>query len=209
MLLHGFRGGKEMKYFELVELARKHNIPETDLLLFESQVFPDDSIKWGGVSVNNSWNYGPSNVSDFINAISLPVTMDVNHSMSESKQMEVFTDRELGHTAKTNDEGKPPLSLLPPEGIRAVARVQAFGARKYNSFHNYRNGLEASRLCSCAMRHILAYMDGEDLDDESKESHIAHACCRLMFLLQNQKDGVLLDDRYKKVLDNPEKPSKD
>lgn len=58
--------------------------------------------------------------------------------------------------------------------------------------------MEASRQLSCALRHIYAYMDGETVDIESGKSHIAHAACRLMFFLQNEHDGTLIDDRYKK-----------
>lgn len=98
--------------------------------------------------------------------------------------------------ARTDDGKKPPLAWLPPEGIRAVARVQAYGHLKYGEFDNYRKGMEVSRNCSCAMRHIVAFMDGETLDPESGENHLSHACCRLMFVLQNMKDGVAIDDRY-------------
>lgn len=104
--------------------------------------------------------------------------------------------------AETFDDGKPPLANLPPEGLRAVARVQAYGHRKYKDFNNYRKGMEASRQVSCIIRHLMAYMDGEDLDPESKEHHVAHAACRCMFLLQNLKDEVLIDDRYKRPQNN-------
>lgn len=107
--------------------------------------------------------------------------------------------------AKTYDDNKPPLAMLPPAGIRAVAKVQAYGHRKYKDFHNYRKGMEISRNLSCAMRHIMAYMDGEDLDPESKESHLGHAACRIMFALQNLEDGVAIDDRYKKLKRNAKK----
>lgn len=100
--------------------------------------------------------------------------------------------------ALTYDDGKPPLANLPPEGMRAVARVQAYGHLKYGQYHNYRKGLEISRNASCAMRHIMAVMDGEDLDPESGEHHFAHAACRLMFVLQNIRDGTMIDDRYKR-----------
>ncbi len=103
----------------------------------------------------------------------------------------------IDNRAKTYDDGKPPLAWLPPEGMRAVARVQMYGDRKYGSFNNFRKGLEISRNASCAMRHIMAVMDGEDLDPESGEHHFAHACTRLMFALQNIKDGTMIDDRYK------------
>lgn len=100
--------------------------------------------------------------------------------------------------AQTYDDGKPPLANLPPAGIAAVARVQAYGHRKYKDFNNYRRGMEVSRQLSCAMRHIMAYMDGESLDPESGETHLAHAACRLLFVIQNERDGVLIDDRYKR-----------
>ncbi len=100
--------------------------------------------------------------------------------------------------AKTDDRNKPPLALLPTEGIRAVARVQAFGASKYGDYFNYMNGMELSRNLSCAMRHIMAFMDGEDNDIESGQNHLAHAACRLMFAIQNIKDRTAIDDRYKR-----------
>lgn len=99
--------------------------------------------------------------------------------------------------AKTDDGAKPPLAMVPPEGLRAVARVQAYGHRKYGDFNNFRKGMEVSRQANCIIRHVMAFMDGEDLDQESGESHIAHAATRCMFLLQNLKDGVAIDDRYK------------
>lgn len=108
----------------------------------------------------------------------------------------------MSNIALTYDDGKPPLANVPVAGIRAVARVQAYGHRKYGDFNNFRKGMEVSRNLSCAIRHIYAYMDGEDLDPESNESHLAHAATRLMFVLQNQADGTAIDDRYKR----PEKP---
>jgi hypothetical protein len=106
--------------------------------------------------------------------------------------------RKMSDIAKTYDDGKPPLANLPTAGIRAVARVQAYGHKKYGDFWNYRKGMEVSRNLSCAIRHIYAYMDGESKDPESGESHLAHAATRLMFVLQNEHDGTVIDDRYKK-----------
>ncbi len=100
--------------------------------------------------------------------------------------------------AATYDEGKPPLAYLPWGGIDEVAMVQAYGHKKYKDYNNYRKGMEIGRNLSCAIRHIRAFMEGEDLDKESGRSHLAHAACRLLFVLQNQKDGTAIDDRYKK-----------
>jgi hypothetical protein len=102
------------------------------------------------------------------------------------------------YKAQTFDDGKPPLAVLPVAGIRAVANVQAYGNSKYKSYDDWRKGMEARRITSCAIRHIFAYLDGEDIDPESGQRHIAHAATRLLFLLQNEEDGVLIDDRFKR-----------
>jgi hypothetical protein len=99
--------------------------------------------------------------------------------------------------AATHDDGKPPLANLPWAGVREVAMVQAYGHSKYKDFNNFRKGMEVSRNLSCAIRHISEYMDGNDLDSESGRNHLAHAACRLLFVLQNLHDGTAIDDRYK------------
>lgn len=99
-------------------------------------------------------------------------------------------------TALTYDEGKPPLAYLPWDAIREMAHVQLYGQQKYGSFWNYKKGMELGRNLSCAIRHIAAFMDGEDLDKESQCSHLGHAMCRVAFALQNLNDGTAIDDRH-------------
>jgi hypothetical protein len=93
------------------------------------------------------------------------------------------------------DSGKPPLSLLDPYALTEVAKVLAFGAGKYDK-HNWRRGISYSRLMDAALRHLMDFNNGEDLDPESKLSHIAHASCCLMFLLWMVQHRSDLDDRY-------------
>lgn len=94
------------------------------------------------------------------------------------------------------DDGKAPLDLLSPKAMTEVAKVMAFGAKKYDK-HNWRNGLAWSRLVGAALRHIEAFNDGQDKDPETGLSHIAHASCCLMFLLEYEQTHPELDDRYK------------
>ena len=94
------------------------------------------------------------------------------------------------------DTDKPRMDLLDPLALEGLAKVLTFGANKYAS-HNWRGGISYSRLIAAALRHLLAFNRGEDLDSESNLSHIDHAACCLMFLsnmIQTRKD---LDDRYK------------
>lgn len=98
--------------------------------------------------------------------------------------------------AKTYDDGKPPLSRLPWAAIYAMARVQAYGGKKYGDFDNYRTGMEITRNLSCSLRHIAECLEGVDTDHESGEHVLAHAMCRIAFVLQNIADGTIIDDRY-------------
>ncbi len=128
--------------------------------------------------------------------------MDVPRHEGETKH--VFNPADWTHIpdgdlqkAKTDDSGKPPLATLPWKALRKVSQVQAYGHKKYGDFYNYKKGMEATRQLGCAIRHIADYMDGIDLDKESGQSHLAHAACRILFALENESDGKLVDDRFK------------
>jgi hypothetical protein len=99
-------------------------------------------------------------------------------------------------TALKFDSDKLPLHLLSTEAMNQTAAVLAFGAEKYAE-HNWRKGFVWSRPLSAAMRHITAFNAGEDKDPESGLSHLAHAACCIMFLLEFEKTRQELDDRYK------------
>lgn len=93
------------------------------------------------------------------------------------------------------DGAKPRVDLLPSEPLLMIACVLGFGAEKYAA-HNWRAGFDQSRLIGAAMRHLLAYNDGEDTDPESGLSHIAHAGCCVLFLLEQIAKDTGNDDRY-------------
>jgi hypothetical protein len=99
-------------------------------------------------------------------------------------------------TALKFDQHKLPLNLLSTEAMNQTAAVLAFGAEKYAA-HNWRAGFAWSRPLAAAMRHLTAFNDGEDRDPESGLSHLAHAACCIMFLLEFEKTHQHLDDRYK------------
>ena len=89
------------------------------------------------------------------------------------------------------DEGKPQWSLLPWSALGEVVAVLGFGARKYGA-HNWQHVLEAkTRYADAALRHLTAWLSGEQLDPESKLPHLAHAVCCLLFLIwfDNKEDA--------------------
>ena len=85
--------------------------------------------------------------------------------------------------ATKHDEGKPTPQYLPPKAILNVSKVFSFGEKKYGSY-NYRKGFDNSRLAGAVLRHIFQYLAGEFEDEETGESHIAHATCGLLMLLE-------------------------
>lgn len=97
------------------------------------------------------------------------------------------------------DQDKPRMDLLDPHAMEQLAKVLTFGANKYAA-HNWRKGLSKSRLLAAALRHLFAYLGGQDTDPETGLSHAAHAMCCCMFILglEHRAD---LDDRFKEQVE--------
>lgn len=95
-----------------------------------------------------------------------------------------------------HDSDKPPMALLSGAALIEVAKVLEFGAKKYAA-HNWKGGFAWSRLASAALRHLFAWIGGEDKDPETGLSHLAHCSCCLMFLLDFEVNHLGQDDRYK------------
>jgi hypothetical protein len=99
-------------------------------------------------------------------------------------------------TGVKHDTDKPDMSLLSNIALIKVAQVMSFGKKKYAA-HNWRGGFVWSRPLAAAARHLYAYIGGEDKDPETGLSHLAHAMCCLMFVLEFEETKKELDDRYK------------
>ena len=95
------------------------------------------------------------------------------------------------------DADKVQYSDIPPHTLEQVAKVFNYGAKKYTKF-NYNGGMEYLRYYDAALRHMQAWVRGEDID-ESGNPHIAHAISSLMMLLENINLGVGVDNRFKKI----------
>jgi len=88
------------------------------------------------------------------------------------------------------DGGKLDLTLVPPEVVEAMARVQEYGARKYTR-DGWRSVPEAARRYYAALkRHLAAFEKGEDLDPDTGLHHLDHALCNLGFLAWFRANGL-------------------
>ncbi len=98
--------------------------------------------------------------------------------------------------AQKHDAEKPDMSLLSSIAIVKVAEVMSYGKKKYAA-NNWRSGFLWTRILAAVLRHIFAYLGGEDKDPESGLSHVAHAVAGLCFLLEFEETHTEMDDRYK------------
>lgn len=112
--------------------------------------------------------------------------------------------RPLG--GRKDDADKDRMELIPPEVPFALARVLTFGAKKYSD-RNWERGMGWGRVFGALMRHLWAWWGGagptsrsflfDDLDEETKFSHLWHALCCLAFLVTYEERRIGSDDRAK------------
>ena len=116
--------------------------------------------------------------------------------MPESDRPYVY-DEPPGESRKSAESAsKPRLDLLPTAAMEAIAEVLTFGAAKYDD-NNWCRGARWGRYYSALLRHLFAWWRGEDLDRETGLSHLAHAGCCLVFLMEYQRNGWGSDDRFR------------
>lgn len=81
------------------------------------------------------------------------------------------------------DKGKLPISLVPMEIIRNIAAIRKYGEEKYHAPNNWVL-VDKQRYIDAMWRHLLAYQEGEELDEESGLPHLWHAACNMAFILE-------------------------
>lgn len=106
------------------------------------------------------------------------------------------------HTgSKRYNTGKPEMSQLDPQFLLALADLMTQSAKKYGKF-NWALGQDYSTPYDSMMRHILAFMSGEDIDKESGHNHLLHVAANAMILWRSHQKGGELDDRFEGFKDD-------
>lgn len=106
-------------------------------------------------------------------------------------------------SATGGQKGRKPaeLATIDPLALMELAKVSGFGAQKYESF-NYLKGYDWDLSHNALYRHYLAYLNGEDLDDESGLPHITHAAWHALALTSFLLRGIGNDNRVSVMLAN-------
>ena len=87
------------------------------------------------------------------------------------------------------DEGKLQYGLVPPLALRETVKVLTFGAEKYEPDNWRRVPDGPRRYFDAAQRHLWEYKQGEKFDSETGVSHLAHALCCIMFMLDIDEEN--------------------
>ena len=90
---------------------------------------------------------------------------------------------------------KVPMHLIPPVAKIHLALALENGAQKYGAYNWREEKISTTVYIAAMQRHIDAYLDGEDLAEDSHVHHLAHAmaCCAL--ILDGEACQQLIDDR--------------
>lgn len=102
--------------------------------------------------------------------------------------------------ADRHNSGKSPLSMIleARHALNGMASVLEFGASKY-SRGNWHKGLPHADICDSMLRHISAYLSGEDNDPESGRPHVDHIFTNAMFLAEGYRTHPELDNRSEEL----------
>lgn len=95
------------------------------------------------------------------------------------------------------DDEKPKLGLVPPKAIIQIGKAMTFGAKKYNNY-NYKSGkgLDWDQYYNALLRHLMSWMDGENLDPESKLNHLSHMGACAVMLIDAVQSNIGKDTRF-------------
>jgi hypothetical protein len=92
------------------------------------------------------------------------------------------------------NQGKPQWSLVDFDSLEGLVHVLEHGARKYSK-DNWKKGMPVTQVSESLMRHLFAFLRGEDVDPESGCRHISHVMCNTMFLEYILREKPHYDDR--------------
>lgn len=86
-------------------------------------------------------------------------------------------------------EGKPELGLVYKSTLEAIAKVRRFGIEKYESSEDWRTTFKW-QMQDSMLRHLFAYIEGEELDAESGLPHLAHLITTVAFEIEREYGGA-------------------
>lgn len=92
------------------------------------------------------------------------------------------------------NDGKPKWSLIDFDTLEGALKVFEFGKEKYG-VDNWKKGLLTTEICESLMRHLVSYLNSDDLDKETNLPHVDHILCNAIMLAYTQRFNNKFDNR--------------
>lgn len=90
---------------------------------------------------------------------------------------------------------KVPLHLVPGAASAYIAMGLKDGSKKYGAFNWRETNIETMTYVGATLRHLSAFVDGENIDPESGNPHLAHAMASLAILVDALESDCVVDNR--------------
>ncbi len=117
-----------------------------------------------------------------------PSDSPYNHDMDHPTQAARF------------DQGKVRMELVDMNVVTAIARIAAFGAKKYSD-NNWYKGFPWLQPFASMMRHLVEWHKGNDIDPESGLPHLDHAAWNIHALIAFRERGIGQDNRFRQEIE--------
>lgn len=117
----------------------------------------------------------------------------VGYEANESKPKEV---RSVSSTGGEKGVKLARFDLIPPRAHRLLAEHYGRGAEKYDD-NNWRKGYEWGKSVAALERHLNAFKDNEDYDEETGSLHLVAVAWHAFTLIESYFDYPEFDDRWK------------
>lgn len=90
---------------------------------------------------------------------------------------------------------KVSLTKIPPVALAHTAEAMMDGAKKYGPYNWREHAVQADTYVDAALRHLLAWWDGERTASDSHVHHLGHAAACCAILMDAEAYGGLSDNR--------------
>lgn len=91
---------------------------------------------------------------------------------------------------------KPSMHAVPPKPLFAIAAT--FKVLQYGLFNWREKPIRQSIYTDAIYRHLAAWRDGQDIDPDSGQSHMAHIAANSIIVMDATDYGTMIDDRWGK-----------
>jgi hypothetical protein len=164
---------KEQKVWQFLANNLEASIYETSLACEVDVLFVENVASrmaaWAGVDNGaGEWNAGPA---------------DILTSYPDDNPKTQYGEKKLK------------MSSTPIMPLQEMGKVFELGAKKYGRYNWRLHAVSATVYYDAALRHLMAWFEGEDTDPESGVSHLAHVMACMAILMDAQKNGKLKDNR--------------